>query len=135
MRRHNIPHGPQPQCTEYRTVPASPPVLVTCGTCLSTGPRQSVLECLRIQYGAVQYWPYMILPFCGAGIWILSQDWQLYSQTNSVCDIHSQFCQNAPQVQNEFPLQTPISERAVPALQSDPRVCCTMIPVPVPVVL
>ena len=51
-------------------------------------------------------------PFCGAGIWILSQDWQLYSKTRLLCSIHSQFCQNAPQVQNEFPFQTPISERA-----------------------
>ena len=52
-------------------------------------------------------------PFCGAAIWILSQDWQLYGGTNSVCDSHSQFRHFAPQLQNEFPVQTPISERAV----------------------
>ena len=37
-------------------------------------------------------------PFCGAAIWILSQDWQLYGETNSLCDSHSQFRHFAPQV-------------------------------------
>ena len=51
-------------------------------------------------------------PFCGAGIWIWSQDWQLYSQESLVCETHSQFCENGPWVQNEFALQAPFSERA-----------------------
>ena len=46
-------------------------------------------------------------PFCGAGIWILSHDCQLYSRTNSLCGIHSQFGHFAPQVQNEFPPSDP----------------------------
>ena len=45
-------------------------------------------------------------PFCGAGLGFCLKR-QLYSQTNSVCDSHSQFCQNAPQVQNEFPPSDP----------------------------
>ena len=44
---------------------------------------------------------------------ILSQDWQLYGGTNSVCDTHSQFCHFAPQLQNEFPVHTPISDRSI----------------------
>ena len=44
------------------------------------------------------------------GFGFLSQDWQLYGRTNSLCEIHSQFCHFAPQVQNEFPVQTPSSQ-------------------------
>jgi hypothetical protein len=51
------------------------------------------------------------------GFWMFSQYWQLHGGTNSLCEIHRQFCQFAAQLQNEFPVQTPISERAERPLQ------------------
>eukprot|EP01043_Picozoa_sp_COSAG02_P047978 COSAG02_NODE_4658_length_5125_cov_4.436331_2_plen_87_part_00 len=51
-----------------------------------------------------------------AGIWILSQEIGNYTVRRIQCErVTVNFATMHPQVQNEFPLQTPISERAAQA--------------------